>query len=746
MKRFSTLAFFVLFSLFSTVSYAYHIDSLKHQIASLPEDTNRVKLLNKLAGSYQNERVFDTSDIYANMAMALAIKLQNQMEEAESLYILGLNQYRLDNFKASKQLFLKSARLFFLQKNMSRLNSIALFMGLCQESEGNFTKALKFYVLHLKMSEFLKEEKKQANALNNIGNIYETLGDFSKSLENHYNSLAVSTKLKFNVGISRSYNNIANLYADQKNHEKAIEFYLKSIELDRSENQQEALIEALSNLGTAYAEIKEYKKSLEYYNEALKKAEDGSFMFQRANLFLNKGLLYGLMKDETLAMQCYDESIRLSKQIEDNVQIAYVLVAYAKIKSDNRKYIEAEAMYLQSLKIAEESGVSELMIQIHQSLSDLYLTLKQPDKSLTHYKSYIEERDRQNIDESKRTADKQELKFSFDKEKMEYEKEQEKKTLIMEDEKKMQKVFSYSIATILILTLIFFVFLYNRYKLTQRQKILISEQKQEVEHQKHMVDEKQKEIVDSINYAQRIQYALLANKKLLDDNLPDYFLYFQPKDVVSGDFYWATSTGSATNNKFILVTADSTGHGVPGAIMSILNIACLNESIKADKLTEPADILNATRKKIIHHLMHDGSTEGGKDGMDCSLVCFDFKDLKLTYAAANNPVWIVRENKLIVLPADKMPIGKHDKDDVPFKQTEVELQKGDVVYTFTDGYADQFGGPKGKKYKYKQLEELLLSIYEKPMMIQHDVLRQSLNDWKANLEQVDDVCVIGVRI
>lgn len=750
MKHSKAFAFLVILSFFTLTSRAYNIDSLKLCLAPAKEDTVVLKVLSKLAVAYQSDRSFDTSNIFANKALLLAKKTHNEAEESDLLYVLALNQYRVDNFKASKHLFLKSARLFFLQKNMNRLNSIALFMGLCQESEGNYVKALKFYNLHYKISEFLNDEKKQANALNNIGNIYETLGDYSKSLENHYKSLAVSTKLKFNVGISRSYNNIANLYADQNNHEKAIEFYYKSVELDDSEKQPESVIESLSNLGTAYAEIKNYKKSLEYFDKALQKSEGESYLSQRSNLFLNKGLLYVLMKDETLATQCFDESIRIAKQIEDDVQIAYVYAAYAKLKADKRSYNDAEKMYLEGLKIAENSTVSELITQIHQSLSDLYLSMKQPEKALIHYKSYIETRDYQNIDDAKRTADKQELKFEFDKEKIEYEKEQEKKNLVIEDEKKMQKIFSYSIAAILILTLIFFVFIYNRYKLTQRQKILISEQKQEVEHQKHIVEEKQKEIVDSINYAQRIQYALLANKQLLDSNLPDYFLYFQPKDVVSGDFYWASftkaSSANGQRNLFYLVTADSTGHGVPGAIMSMLNIACLNESIKADQLIEPADILNSTRQKIIHHLMHDGSLEGGKDGMDCSLISFDFEHFKLTYAAANNPIWIVRQDMLIALPADKMPIGKHDKDNIPFKQTEVELQKGDIVYTFTDGYADQFGGPKGKKFKYKQLEELLLSIHTKPMSTQHDILRQSLNDWKGDLEQVDDICVIGIRI
>ncbi|MES2762330.1 MAG: tetratricopeptide repeat protein [Bacteroidota bacterium] len=742
MKSLKAFLLAVLFSFFSTLSYAYSIDSLKQKLSPV-EDTVQLWILNKLAVSYQAEQVYDTSDVYANMALNLAQKLHNKKEESEALYILAINRYRLDDFKVSKQLFIRSARILFTLKNMSRLNSIASFMGLCDDSNGDYINALKLYQIHYKMSEFLKEEKKQANALNNIGNIYETLGDYSKSLEYHYKSLAIATKLKFNLGAARSYNNIANLYADQKNHTKAIEFYLKSIELKDPQEQVESIIESLCNLGTAYAEVKEYQKSLEYYNQALKKAEGGSFIVELANVYLNKGLLHTLMQDEASAVKCFDESIRLAKLTGDDVEVAYVEFAYAKLKVDKKKYSEAETMYLRALEIAKASAVSELMIQIHQSLSDLYLTLKQPDKSLTHYKSYIEERDRQNIDDAKRTADKQELKFEFDKEKIGYEKEQEKKNLIMEDEKKMQKIFSYSIVTILILTLIFFTFLYNRYKLTQRQKVLISEQKQEVEHQKHIVEEKQKEIVDSINYAQRIQYALLANKKLLDKNLPDYFLLFKPKDVVSGDFYWAQNLSNGT---FAVVTADSTGHGVPGAIMSILNIACLNESIKADKLTGPADILNATRAKVIDHLMHDGSTEGGKDGMDCSLISFDLKQFKLVYAAANNPVWIVRENKLISLPADKMPIGKHDKDAVPFKQTQVELQKGDVVYAFTDGYADQFGGAKGKKFKYKQLEELLLSIQDKPMIQQHDALDEAFEKWKGNLEQVDDVCVIGVRI
>jgi serine phosphatase RsbU (regulator of sigma subunit) len=274
-----------------------------------------------------------------------------------------------------------------------------------------------------------------------------------------------------------------------------------------------------------------------------------------------------------------------------------------------------------------------------------------------------------------------------------------------------------------------------------QKNIVVEQQKNEVEAQKHLIEEKHKEITDSINYAERIQRSFLASKEMLDENLKEHFVFFQPKDVVSGDFYWATSL----NNKFAIVTADSTGHGVPGAIMSLLNITSLETALK-DGYKEPSDIFNATRKTIIERLKKDGSEQGGKDGMDASLICFDFENNKFTYAAANNPIWIVRNNELLELKPDKMPVGKHDRDFESFTQHEFDLQKGDVVYTLTDGMPDQFGGPKGKKFMYKQLKELLVSIAHEPMGKQKQILTDSLNTWKGDLEQVDDVCLIGVRV
>ncbi len=270
----------------------------------------------------------------------------------------------------------------------------------------------------------------------------------------------------------------------------------------------------------------------------------------------------------------------------------------------------------------------------------------------------------------------------------------------------------------------------------------VEERTAEVVEQKHMIEEKHKEITDSINYAERIQRSLLATKELLDENLKDYFILFKPKDVVSGDFYRAAKL---SNGNFALLTADSTGHGVPGAIMSILNISCLKESVK-EGILQPAEILNRTRKLIIDTLALDGSVEGGKDGMDASLTIYDLKNKKLTVSSANNPVWIIRGNKTIEIKADKMPVGKHDKQDISFTQHEFDLQENDMVYTLTDGFPDQFGGDKGRKFMSKRLREILSSIAHLPVHEQKEQLEKLFIEWKGNNEQVDDVCLIGVRV
>jgi sigma-B regulation protein RsbU (phosphoserine phosphatase) len=282
-----------------------------------------------------------------------------------------------------------------------------------------------------------------------------------------------------------------------------------------------------------------------------------------------------------------------------------------------------------------------------------------------------------------------------------------------------------------IITIIFFSFF-------RRENVLFQKA---ILEQKDIIEEKQKEILDSIAYAKRIQFSLLASQNLLKANLPDHFVLFKPKDVVSGDFYWATPTPEG----FVYITADCTGHGVPGAFMSLLNISKLSQVINENKITRPDIILNSIRTEIIKVLNAGGSGES-KDGMDAVLCKLDIPNMKLQYAAANNPFYIIRNNELMTCKADKMPVGKGHDDTLSFTFNEIALHKGDLIYTFTDGYADQFGGNKGKKFKYRQLEEILMSIHALPLEEQSRILDEKFEAWKGKLDQVDDVLIIGVKL
>jgi ligand-binding sensor domain-containing protein/serine phosphatase RsbU (regulator of sigma subunit) len=308
----------------------------------------------------------------------------------------------------------------------------------------------------------------------------------------------------------------------------------------------------------------------------------------------------------------------------------------------------------------------------------------------------------------------------------------------------------YSVYGIFLVGAVVIVVWWNGRKLRARANLLlqkVDEATHEIKEQKYLIEEKHKEITDSINYAERIQRSFLATKEILDANLNDYFVIFKPKDIVSGDFYWA---GKLNNGNFAFVTADSTGHGVPGAIMSLLNITSLEKAIETSN--EPADMLNITRNIIIERLKKDGSPDGGKDGMDASLTVYDFKNRKLFISAANIPVWIVREavgtsnKEIIEIKADKMPIGKHEKDNLSFTQKEFDLNNGDVIFTLSDGYADQFGGENGKKFMSKNLRELLAKNSHLPMHEQKQILESTFVKWLGNKEQVDDITLIGVRV
>ena len=280
---------------------------------------------------------------------------------------------------------------------------------------------------------------------------------------------------------------------------------------------------------------------------------------------------------------------------------------------------------------------------------------------------------------------------------------------------------------------------YRSYRLKNKANIVISSQKEEIEKQHHVLEEKNKEITDSINYAKRIQDAILPPLKLVRGYIPDSFILYEPKDIVAGDFYWM----EGVNNLIIFAAADCTGHGVPGAMVSLVCHNAMNRAVREFMLVEPDEILNKTRDLVIETF--EKSDNEVKDGMDIALCTINTESNKLSFAGANNGLYFIRNGELTEIKPDKQPIGKYI-DAKPFTKHVMDLEKGDVIYTFSDGYADQFGGPKGKKFMYKPFREMLLSIHKKPMEEQHHLLSDSFKNWRGEIEQIDDVCVIGVRV
>ena len=646
-----------------------------------------------------------------------------------------------------------------LKKQMADALNI---QGVSFKIRGNNEKALELYTKSLKIQEAIKDKKGIGRSLGNMGSVYKDQGDYISAIDNYSQSIKIFEEIGEKKGLSSIISNIGNIYFSQGDYNKAIENHIKSLEISEEINDKTGVALSLMNMGNVYLHKHEIAQAMNYYKNALEIHEEVGNKIGIASSLNNIGNIYRrqgeLSREEckcendgnnySSAMSYFIQSLNIHEEIGDFLGMTTTLGNIGDIHYKLGEYKKAKEYLTRSLLIAKEVGITIEIGHAAQTLWQINKKLGKYKESLEMYELHIKMRDSINSEENQKELIRQEYKYNYEKQKVTdsiTSAEAEKVHLAnLEAEKakgaaqKKQNIFLF---IGLGLVAFFAFFMYNRYKITQKQKGIIEEKEKETSLQKGIVEEKHKEITDSINYAERIQRSFLATSELLDKNLKDYFVFFKPKDVVSGDFYWASPL---KNGNFAFCCADSTGHGVPGAIMSILNIYSLEKAI--EKETEPHHILNKTRALIIERLKKDGSPEGGKDGMDCSLLVLNQEKTQLTFASAYNPVFIIRNDELLEFKGDKMPVGKYDKDQIPFTLQTVSLQKGDVIYSLTDGMPDQFGGEKGKKFMIKNLKNLLLSFAELPMKQQEEKLKKEFASWKGEHEQVDDVCIIGIRL
>ena len=620
-------------------------------------------------------------------------------------------------------------------------NKVSVLNNLCWEiaKTGGYFEAVQIANEALVLAEKLKNKKGTFSALNNLGVFYGFQGNYPKALEYFLKALKLAEEINNKKGIAKALNNIGNIYNHQNEYAKAMEYFLKAIKAAEQTHNMQSVAISLGNIGSIYGKQHNNKKALEFFFKAQKINEEQDDLQNTALGFNNIGEVYFQEGDYSKTMEYYLKALELRQKLGDKKGIATTLNGIGLVYLEQKKYFDAISYCSKSLSIAKEIGSIEEIKSASEILSSAYEQTHQTDKALENYKQFILMRDSVYNKENIQKLIQAEMNYEFDKQQtadsIKNAEETKQQELKHNNEILQQKIYTYSGAIGFLLMIIVAVVSFRGYRQKQKANELL-EVKNEV------IEEKNKDITDSITYAKRIQDAMLPSLETENKLFSDSFILFRPRDIVSGDFYWFTEK----NGRKIIAAVDCTGHGVPGAFMSMIGNAFLNEIINERGITEPGKILSELRFLVISALKQTGAMGEMRDGMDIALVSIENNNVE--FAGAYNPVWIIRsgENKMEEIKADKRPIGYFKGKGLPFSNHKFEIKKGDSLYLFTDGYADQFGGPQGKKFKYKQLEEKLLTVCKLPMEEQKNILEKTFDDWKGNLEQLDDVCVIGIRL
>ncbi|MBX7095630.1 MAG: tetratricopeptide repeat protein [Flavobacteriales bacterium] len=529
---------------------------------------------------------------------------------------------------------------------------------------------------------------------NNLGAVYYAQGKIKEALIHYSRSVEHYAKINDRSGIARVQNNIGNLYFSTDDLENALLYYEKSLALKQEMNDRDGIAMSLNNIGNVYGTKGDFEKSRDYFIRSMKISEELNDIYAVAMTMNNIGLLYQMEGDTT----------------------------------------EALIYMRRSLKKAESIHALDLEKDAWISISELYQEHGRYKQALESYKKYIQVKDSLLDEQTRKNID--DLKAKY---------ESEKQAQVIEnqtEEISREKKFNNLLSVVIVLGIVFAVYLV--YSNIQRRKAnqLLRDQKHVIQITNDELSEKNKNITDSILYASRIQQAMLPPSAYIKTNFPDSFVYFSPKDIVSGDFYWMENSGK----EILFAVADCTGHGVPGAFMSVAGSNLLTESVTQHHLTNPGLILDEINRGLAKMLHQDSNDEMVRDGMDIALCAFDKEKHLLRFSGAFNPLWIIRGSEIMEYRGDKYPVGAYvDKYEVKFSTTEIQLLPGDTLYIFSDGYSDQFGGEHGKKLKDSNFKKILLSVQHLPMAEQMEFIRTSFQQWKGDLEQIDDVCVMGIR-
>lgn len=666
--------------------------------------------------------------------------------------------------------------------------------------KNDYLKALEYHEKSLSSSEHIGHKRGIAHSTHRLGILRFDTGEFQKSVEYYLRAIEIRKELNDNLGTAYSLANLANAYTQMGNYQDAISSYKEAGDYFRENNHKRGIANTLLGMAAIYETLKEYSTALEALQEYLNIYIEEKSPRDIANAYNNLGILYNNMLGDTLmnlygndyhdsifvnklkidlpsasealryhqlalsqrreindtreigvsllnlgstyytlndfvkAREIYQEWLNLSDIIANDDQTSSINQALGKIYKAEAEYETAISYFYKAMQLAKKISKKTYLRDISAELAELYEKTGNYKKAYEYHNMYAAYKDSLHTDESRRLIHEMQVKYETDAK----EKENQllrKDQLISEVKLKQQKNAIYFFVFVIIVVVTFVGMLI-------KQNAARKKANHELEISNKLITEQKKEITDSIQYASRIQNAILPPDEIIDRFLPERFIIYRPRDIVSGDFYWLTEN----NGRVIVMIADCTGHGVPGAFMSMLGVAFLNEIVSKNPKISASEVLDQLREKVIQSLHQTGREGESQDGMDVSMFIIDKNKNEIEFSGANNPLFIFRNSELIELKADKMPIGIHTRVGLFFTNHRQKLEPGDMIYAFTDGFPDQFGGPFGKKYMIKNFKHTLELIHSKPMAEQKSYLENSLDNWMVNANQIDDILVMGVRI
>jgi len=583
---------------------------------------------------------------------------------------------------------------FYYDKGVSYL-----FAGLNASALDNFLKDLKIV-------EKLHDTAEIANGCNSIGIVYQRMKEYDQARSWWNRGIRV---IKPGTAASRDqylnyYGNLGSLFVEQLRYDSALLYYNKALKISEAVGDKKLTAVSLQNIGDVLIHQKKYKEAMDYTRRSIALTKLSGQSYGSGGIYLNMGMIFKGIGDYLSAHEYLEEALKIEKQGESLDELRQIYDELADLNMREHDFGNAYKNHVLYTKFKDSIFNQETI----STLSDLKAT------------------------------------YEIDKRESEMEAKERVENLKRDTEERRQKLIDGALVIGFLLMGGVAFFLYRSYRIKKKANTVILDQQQEIAVKNETLKQINKEINDSIHYARYIQQAILPSAATILQSCPDSFVLFQPKDVVSGDFYFFNKLN---DQEVIVAACDCTGHGVPGAFMSMIGSEQIGKIITEWKITRPADILNELHKGVRQRLRQD-STDS-RDGMDVALCKLNLKAGTLEFAGANRPLWIARQGlpELIEVRPDKRPVGGMEWAGVStFTNTEVTLQKGDRLYLFSDGYADQFGGAKNKKMMVRNFKSLLLSLLDLPMATQKERLAQEFNSWRGSHEQIDDVLIVGIQI